>query len=116
MIIDDGSGKNRKVSLAADTLSYMIWNLEPGKSYNVKLYFSKDSYMGEVVSLDFAADEITSPYPFIKLSGRYSVGDILNICVQNLVEEYNSLEIFVNGEKLSGVSYKFEEAGEYDIE
>ena len=116
LIIDDGSGKNRKVSLAADTLSYMIWNLEPGKSYNVKLYFSKDSYMGEVVSLDFAADEITSPYPFIKLSGRYSVGDILNICVQNLVEEYNSLELFVNGDKLSGVSYKFEEAGEYDIE
>ncbi len=116
LIVDDGSGNNRKVSLVADTLSYMIWNLEPGRHYNMKLYFSKDSYMGEVVSLNFTADEITSPYPFIKLLGRYSVGDILNICVQNLVEEYNSLELFVNGNKLSGVSYKFEESGEYDIE
>ena len=87
---------------STDASYYLFENLEQDTEYNCTIYFVENNYMGDVLSFKFKTDKITSTYPFIKLSEQYRVGDMLNICVQNLVEQYSSIEIKVNGESLSG--------------
>ena len=116
MTIENDEGFYKKIKIGTDTLYHLFDGLEPGKDYRIRLHFMDDNYMGEVKIISFRTDGISSEYPFIKLSGGYRAGDIINICVQNLVERHDSVEILINGEKLSGNSYKLEEPGVYEVE
>ncbi len=116
VMLNDESGEGKKVILPADSTCFLFEKLEPAKRYEGKIYFVENNRMGEVHSFSFETEEITSVYPYIRFLGGYGVGDMLNLCVQNLVEAYTSLEFRINGEELPGMSYKFKEAGEYIVE
>ena len=110
------TNETTNMSYSTDTTYFLLDNLELNTEYDCSIYFVENNYMGDVLSFKFKTDDITSAYPFIKLSERYRVGDLLNVCVQNLVEPYSSIEIKINGENLSGTLYKLEEKGICDVE
>ncbi len=116
IMLDGGSESGRRVVLPADSTNFLFKKLESGTNYSGKVYFVENNRMGEVCQFSFETDRITSAYPYVKFLSSYKVGDVLNLCVQNLVEPFASVEFMVNGEELSGISYKLKEAGEYIIE
>ncbi len=116
LMLEDENGPVFRGSLPASETGFLFGNLQMGKSYRGKIYMVDGNSMGEVRSFEFVTDGITSNFPYVKLSGSYKVGDILNIFVQNLVEEHTSIEIRLDGARLSGNSYEFEEPGTYELE
>jgi hypothetical protein len=116
LMLEDENCPVFRGSLPASETGFLFGNLQMGKSYRGKIYMVDGNSMGEVRSFEFVTDGITSNFPYVKLSGSYKVGDILNIFVQNLVEEHTSIEIRLDGARLSGNSYEFEEPGTYELE
>lgn len=116
LTLENESGIIYKGSLPVSSTRFLFKGLELETTCRGKIYMVDQNRMGNVHTFEFTTDAITSEYPFVKLSDNYSVGDVMHVFVQNLVEEYVRIEARVNGEKLSGDSYEFAEAGVYELE
>ena len=116
LTLEDENGPVYRGTLPASATRFLFDNLQMGHSYRGKIYMVDGNSMGEVSTFEFVTDRVTSNFPFVKLAGSYRVGDLLNVFVQNLVEVHTSIEIRLNGARLSGNSYEFEEPGTYELE
>ena len=66
--------------------------------------------------MDTRTIPVTSVFPYIYiLEQGYSVGDIIDFRIHNLVETHLGVEWYVNGDKISGTSLLLEEDGEIQI-
>lgn len=119
---NDTTGNNREDVVPAQMPflctqpEFLFKNLKAGTSYSGKIYFVKENSMGKAAAFSFVTDSVTSPYPCIKVQGRYKKGDIAVFGVQNLTEKYDAVKIRLNGVLLSENHYKFEDLKEYEVE
>lgn len=103
-------------SAVTDSLMYYIPNVLPGNTYQISVSALNGNLYGEPARVDTRTIPVTSVFPYIYiLEQGYSVGDIIDFRIHNLVETHLGVEWYVNGDKISGTSLLLEEDGEIQI-
>lgn len=95
--------------------NYLISPLVPGVTYNVELFFEKDSKAGTPYKLECRSDTVTSPFPYLKIRGEYKSGERLYLRALNRGEDALSVKYIVNGEEYADY-ITFNGAGLYIVE
>ncbi|MEG1118870.1 MAG: M6 family metalloprotease domain-containing protein [Bacteroidales bacterium] len=94
-----------------------IPNLNPGTEYNVSVVYENENKYGIDNKVKFLTHTITSSMPFICIRGEYKIGEIIDLRVFNLVEDYDRIQWYVNSKRYTdSTSYEFKEAGDFLIE
>ena len=102
--------------VVTDSLRYYIPNIIPGNVYHISVSAVKGNLFGESSGLDVKSIPVNSAFPYIfVLEDGYSVGDIMDLRVLNLVEQYHSVEWYANGVPVNGTSLLLEEDGQLQI-
>lgn len=103
-------------SIKVDTAGCYIGGLEPDVEYEIKVSSLYGERYGEPWTVNTRTLGVTSMFPYIHILGKgYSVGDVVDLRVLNLVEEHVSVDWQVNGAGVDGGSFCVESAGEYRI-
>lgn len=96
-------------------LQWVIEDLEPGREYAVRICAVRNEGMGEAASWMCRTDAITSPYPYMRIRGRYSRGESADLRIYNLPDDCTRVRWQVNGDEPAQARWTFAEPGEYEI-
>lgn len=108
--------ETRWQSAVTDSLRYYVPNILPGNAYHIQVSALKGNLYGEAARLDVKSIPVTSLFPYIYvLEEGYSVGDVIDLRIHNLVEKHLGVEWYVNGNKVSGTSLLLNDEGEMQI-
>ncbi len=96
---------------------YTFNGLNPKSEYRCMIYHIGEHQNGDTVSMRFSTSALTSPYPYIVLDKRaYSMGDTLDLALNNLTEDLSSCHWFINGHRATTDRYIFRSTGTYEIQ
>ncbi len=96
----------------ASDYCYMT-NVLPDTEYEVSVVFEKGNLYGREVRFYCSTIAVTSSMPYISIKGAYKVGEIADMRILNLTEQYETIKWYLNGELKNGDFYKFESAGDF---
>ncbi len=94
----------------------VIDSLITNSSYSGTIRYALADSIGKISTFSFTTEKESSPYPYIKVQGRYNRGSAACFNVQNLAEKPSSITAKINGVQLKEPHYQFKDAGEYQIE
>ena len=109
-------GEAKSSSMQTNSSFCYLEGIEPGKDYEIQIKALKGNSYGEASYLKTRSIPVTAGYPYIHICpDGYKVGDVMDLRVMNLVEEYISVEWQVNGSLYKGKSIVLEHEGLYNI-
>ncbi len=104
------------VELHTKDLYCVLKSLDIDSEYSGTVNFIAADSMSKAVSFSFSTEKESSPYPHLKLLGKYKIDDIACFEVQNLTEPVKSVVVKINGVNLKEPYYQFKDSGEYTVE
>ncbi len=104
------------IELTTKELYCVLNSLEINSSYSGTIRYALADSIGKISTFSFTTEKESSPYPYIKVQGKYKSGSTACFNVQNLAENTTSITTKINGVQLKMPHYQFKDAGEYLIE
>lgn len=92
-----------------------LFYLFPATEYEVSIVFEQESFFGEGVTFKCNTLPITSLMPYISGKGFYAVGEVLDLRLLNLTQEYEQVAWFVNGKEQKNLRLALQTAGVFAI-
>lgn len=101
--------------IITEDYSTLLSGLLPAHDYEIKIQSLKGNFVGESFSGTFKTQSITSMFPYMNLSGVYKVGDVVDLKILNLNEQYSNIKWTIDGVD-SAPFVKFQKSGNFMIE
>ena len=110
-------GANIKGFAVTDTTVCYVNGLSSGAQYDFEVRAIDGMQLGAKASFKLKTHPVTSAFPYIHIGKmEYRKGDTIDLRLFNLQEPPNTIIWSINGQKVTGTSFVFENSGETEIQ